>query len=193
MVAEDEEVDKVGDQLAEDDGELVPRHQHTTDAARCYLTDIHRADGRGQTHTDTADDAVDVEHYEQRQGRLALRQHHRLGIHRTPRRHEEHHTGEYQRALATPTRGQHTGDGRADDAADERTRTREAVPKVGVRKVFGSHEEGLQTLLRTGNHCRVVTEQQAAQYGHHHNRNQIGHAARLLSFHSLSCCFFVNE
>ena len=65
MVAEDEEVHEVNHQLTEDNGKLVPRHEHTSYIRGSHLTDIHRADGRGQTYADTTDHTVDVKHDQQ--------------------------------------------------------------------------------------------------------------------------------
>ena len=45
MLAEDEEVDEVNDQLAEDDGKLIPRHKSATDIGWLHLGNIHWADG----------------------------------------------------------------------------------------------------------------------------------------------------
>ena len=64
MVAQDEEVHKVDHQLTEDDGELVPRDEHTSYIRRRHLADIHRADGRSQAYSDTADHTIEVEHDE---------------------------------------------------------------------------------------------------------------------------------
>jgi hypothetical protein len=61
ITAKDDEVDEIDHQLAEDNGKLVPRYQHSTDIRRCHLADIHRADSRCQTHANTANDTVNVE------------------------------------------------------------------------------------------------------------------------------------
>ena len=45
VTAEDDEVDEINDELTEDDGELVPGYQHTTDVGWCDFAYIHRTDG----------------------------------------------------------------------------------------------------------------------------------------------------
>ena len=65
MVAQNEEVHEIHHQLTEDNGELVPADEHASDVRGCHLTDIHRTDSRGETHTDTTDHTVEVEHDQQ--------------------------------------------------------------------------------------------------------------------------------
>ena len=79
---EDEEVDEVDHQLAEDNGELVPAHQLAASVGRRHLADIHRADGAGQTYAHAANHAVDVEHPQQTLCGFSLGEEEELGIHR---------------------------------------------------------------------------------------------------------------
>ena len=92
VVAKDEEVDEVNQQLTEDNGKLVPRNKHTANIRRCNLANIHRADGRSQTYTDTTDDTIDVEHDEQREARSAVLEEQKLRFHASQCRDEEQHT-----------------------------------------------------------------------------------------------------
>ena len=58
------------------------------------------------------------------------------------------------------------------------------MPKVGIGKVGGTHEECLQTLFGTRNHGGVIAEKQTAEYGDHHNSDKIGFRARLILLHN---------
>ena len=149
MVAQDEEVDEVHHQLTKDNGELVPRHEHASDVRGSHLTDIHRTDGRSQSHADTTNHTIDVEHDEQRVGRSTMLEEHKLRLHRSEGGDEEQQTGDDQRLLTSEVRGEQSGDGRTDDTADECRCRREAVPSVGVGEVLGFHEKRLQTFLCT--------------------------------------------
>lgn len=169
VVAEDEVVDEVDDELSEDDGELVPADEHAADAGGSDLADIHRADGGGEAHTDTADDAVDVEDDEEGHRGLTLGEDHGLGAHRSPGADEEEDACEDEGALTAEARGEHTAEGATDDAADECARRREAVHEVGVLEVLGAHEERLESLFGTADDGRVVTEEQAADDGDEDN------------------------
>ena len=100
MLAEDEEVDEVDHQLSEDDGKLVPRHEHASDVRRCHLADIHRADGRCQSYADAADDAVDVEGDEQAEGGMAFLKEEKLGRHAAQGGDEEEDSRQDERPLA---------------------------------------------------------------------------------------------
>ena len=40
------------------------------------------------------------------------------------------------------------------------------MPGIGLIKVIGTQEEGLQALFRTGNHGCVITEEKAAKDGY---------------------------
>ena len=108
VVAQDEEVDEVNHQLTEDDGKLVPRDEHASDVRGSHLADVHRADGRGQTYADTTDDAVDVEHDEQRVGGFAVVEEQELWIHRAEGRDEEEDTCDDERLLTAEVRGEET-------------------------------------------------------------------------------------
>ena len=46
---------------AEDDGELVPRHQVAADFGRRDLRDVHGRQHGGQAHADAAEDAIEDE------------------------------------------------------------------------------------------------------------------------------------
>ena len=81
MGTQDKEVDEIDHQLTEDDGKLVPAHQHTADMRGRYLSYIHRTDGGCQSHTYTTDDTVDIEHDKQRERGLALLEKDKLRIH----------------------------------------------------------------------------------------------------------------
>lgn len=60
--------------MPEDDGELVARDERAADLRRGDFGDVHRADGRGESDADAADDAVDVERHQQRERCLAVGQ-----------------------------------------------------------------------------------------------------------------------
>ena len=72
VVAKDEEIDKIHHQLTEDDGKLVPRHEHATDVAGGNLADIHRAYGRSKSHANTTYHTVNIKDDEQGEIGLAL-------------------------------------------------------------------------------------------------------------------------
>ena len=167
VVAEDEEVDEVDDELSEDDGKLVPRDEHAADVAGCHLADVHRTDGRGQSDADAANDAIDVEHDEQRIRGHAMLEEQELRLHRAQGGDEEQHTGNDEGALAAQPGGQQSAQRRADDASNEGRGGGEAVHVVSVLEVLCSHEEGLQAFLGARDDGRVVAEEQSAQHGHH--------------------------
>lgn len=169
MIPKNEEVDEINHQLTEDDSKLVPADQHTTDVARRNLTDIHRTYSRCQTHTDTANHTIEVEHDEKRKIRFALWQHQRLRTHRSPCRDEEHHTRKDQRTLTSPVRSQHTRKRRTDDTTNQGAGRSESMPEIGIGEILSTHEECLQTLLGSRDYRGIITEKQAAQNGYHHN------------------------
>ena len=149
VFTENEEVDKVDNQLTEDNGKLVPGNKHASDIRGCYLTDIHGADGRCQTDTDTADNTIDVEHDEQRKCGSSVLKEQKFWIHATKSRDEEEDTSYDERTLTAEACSQQARESRTDDAADQSACRREAVPSVGVTKIFCLHEESLQALLGT--------------------------------------------
>ena len=166
VVAEDEEVDEIDDELAEDDGELVPRDEHAADVGGRHLADVHGADGRGQTYAYAANDAVDVEGDEQREGGHAMGMDEELGRHGAESRDKEEDAGHDERALTAEARGQQARECRAYDAADERRRRGEAVHEIGVLEILGAEEEGLQTFFCARDDGGVVAEEEAAEDGH---------------------------
>ena len=183
VVTQDEEVDEIDNQLTEDDGKLVPRDKHAPDVRRSHLADIHGTDGGGQAYANAADDAVDIEHDEQRERGHAMLESHKLRIHAAQCGDEEKHTGQKERPLAAQTRGQKAGEGGADDAADERAAGGETVHGIGVFEVARIREEGLKTLLGTRDYGCVVAEEQAAKHGDHHDGNEVGFATVLSLIH----------
>ena len=180
VVAQDEEVHEIDDKLAEDNGELVPADQHAPDFRRSYLADVHGADGRRQADADAADDAVEVEHEEQREERFAVLEEQELRLHASQGGNEKQQSRDDERLLSAQPRGQIARQQRADDAADERAGRGEAVPKVVVLKVAGLHEECLQTLLSTRDDGCVITEKQSAENCNKNDGVKIGLTARLL-------------
>ena len=80
MVSQDEEVDKIDYQLTEDDGKLVPGNQCTADTARSDFGNIHRTDGRSQSHTYTTYDAVKIERQQKRIGGFPVRKYQKFRI-----------------------------------------------------------------------------------------------------------------
>ena len=119
VVAQNQEVDKVHNQLSEDDGKLVPRHQRTTYVAGCYFGDVHGADGRCQTYTYTTQYAVEVEGDEQRIGGLTVFKEEELGVVRTEGRQEEEYSGDEKRFFTTECRGEKSREGTAYNTAYE--------------------------------------------------------------------------
>ena len=51
--------------------------------------------------------------------------------------------------------------------------------EVGVRKVRGSHEEGLEAPVGAGNHSRVISEEESAENGHKDYKEKVGFGARI--------------
>ena len=101
-LAEDDEIDEVNHQLAEDYGKLVPRNERAADVRRRHLGYVHGADGRGQAHAHASDDAVDVERHEQLEVWHAMLEYQELGLHRPQGRYEKHHACKEQRLLSAP-------------------------------------------------------------------------------------------
>ena len=119
MGTEDDEVYEIYHKLSEDDGKLVPAYKHAADVAWGNLADIHRTDGRCHTHSDTSENAVEVEYDKKRPGGLALSHDVGLWFHRTPCGEEEAYSREYQGTLATEFAGEQTGEGRTYDTSDK--------------------------------------------------------------------------
>ena len=178
----DQIVHEVDDQHAEDDGELVARDERAADLRGRDFGNVHRTHGRGKSHADTAQNAVDVERRQQRQRRFAVRQDAAFGPPRADGRDEEEHGRRDERAFASQTRGQQARQCTADDAAHQRARCGEAVHPRRVGEVRRTAEELVEGLLGSRHHGRVVTEQQAADDGHQHDRKQIGAAPGFLGF-----------
>ena len=149
VVAQDEEVNEVHNQLAEDDGKLVPRDQHTSDIGRCYLADIHRADGRRQTYTDASNDTINIEHDEQRIRWHAIVEQQKLWIHGAQRRDKKQKTCNKQRILTSQFGSEHAREGRTDDTTYQCRRRGEAMPAVCIGEITRILEESLKTFLRT--------------------------------------------
>ena len=177
--ADDQEVHEVHDQLAEDDRELVPGHERAPLVRGRHLGDVHRAQGRCEAHAHAAEHAVQVEGHEEALRRDALLKEEELRAVGAQGAQEEHDTGAEQGLLAAQAGRHEAREECADDAADEGARGRESVPAVGVGEVAGALEERLQALLRTGNHRRIVPEQQAADDGDEDNRKQVAWATCL--------------
>ena len=57
-------IDKIDHQLTKDNRKLVPRHKRTAFVRRRNLRNIHRADSRSQSDTDTAEDTIAVKNYQ---------------------------------------------------------------------------------------------------------------------------------
>ena len=159
MGAENDEINEINHELAEDDGKLVPAHKHAADVARGHLTDVHGADGGGHAHAYAAQHTIEIEHDEQIPRGTAGRQQPTLGKHRAPSRNEKAHAGENQRAFAAQPTGKNSGERTANDTADEGTGGGETVDKIGVLEVGSTLEKGLQTFFGTRDDGCVVTEQ----------------------------------
>ena len=179
-VVADQVVDEIDDQHAEDDGELIARDERAADLRRGDLGDVHRADGRGQSDADSADDAVDVERHQQRKRSLAVGEDAALGPPRTDGRDEEEHRRHDERTFAPEARGQQPRDRTADDAADQRARSGEAVHPRRVGEVRGAPEELVEGLFGARHDGRVVTEEQSADDRHQNDGEEVGAAAGLL-------------
>ena len=102
VLAEDDEIDEVDHELAEDDGKLVPRDERSAYVRRRHLGNVHGADGRGKAHAHASDDAVDVERHEQFEVWHAMLEYQELGLHRPQGRYEKHHARKEQRLLSAP-------------------------------------------------------------------------------------------
>ena len=152
---------------------------------RSHLGDIHWADGRGQAHADTSEHPVYVEHHEQVVSRHAVLEYQKFGKHRAERRYEEHQSCENECLLASQVRRQEARHGTADDTSDKCAGACEAVPSVCVSEVFGTEEECLQSFLCPRDYGRVVSEEQSAEHGDHHDRDKVRFAAFEILFHFL--------
>ena len=159
VVAEDEEVNEINHQLTEDDGKLVAGDEHASDVGGCYLADIHRADGWCETYADATDDAVDVEHDEQRVAGFSVGEEQELGLHGSQCWDEEEESGNDQRALTSQIGCQEAGEGRTDDTAYECAGRGESVPTIGIGKVLWLHEKRLKTLFGSRDDGRIIAEQ----------------------------------
>ncbi len=173
MLAENKEVDEVHHELAENDGELVPRHERAAKVARCHLGYVHGAYRRGKADAHTTDDAIDIECHQQIERRLAIGEEEKFRIIRTKSRHKEQHSGADKGRLAAQTGGEPTRQGASENTAEQGAARRDAVYGIGVHEVGGAEEKGLQAFFRTGNHRCVIPEEQSAEYGHCHYREQV--------------------
>ncbi len=170
MLAEYEEVDEVHHQLAENDGELVPRNERAADSRRGHLGDIHGADSRCQANSHATYYTVDVEGHQKAERGLAVVKEEEFRIVAAESRHEEEYARNNERGAASEVPGKVAGNGAADDAAYEGARRGEAMDHVGVHEILRTEEEGLEAFLGTGNHGSVVAEQESAQHCHCHYR-----------------------
>lgn len=62
---------------------------------------------------------------------------------------------------------------RADDTAYEGRAGSKSMHEVRILEVGCTEEESLKSLLCAGDDRGVISEKQAAEYGNHHNTNEI--------------------
>ena len=117
MVAHNDETDKVDNQLAEDDGKLVPRHQGAAQVAGGHLGNIHGTEGRSHAYANAAKDTVKVEGYQQPDRDLPFREEKKLGVEGPCCRKEEAETCDKERPLTSQPAGQNARDGATYHAA----------------------------------------------------------------------------
>ena len=150
---------------------------------RGNLGDIHRTDGRSQSDTDSAQHTIEVEGNQQVPVGLSVFEEKKLRIVGT-QCGEEKHDGSQTEGIAPPqTGGQITGYGAADDATYQCTGRGDAVHHLVILKIRRGEEKGFKAFLGTGNHCRVVAEQQSAQDGYGGNGVQVQSVSFLCQIH----------
>ena len=71
MVAHDQVIHKVHYQHTEDDGKLVTRYKRSTNIGRGYFSNIHRADCRSQSYSDTTQNTIQIKSNQQIHVRLS--------------------------------------------------------------------------------------------------------------------------
>jgi hypothetical protein len=148
------EVQRVGQQDAEGDGQLLQHHQAATDTRRGHLCDVGRDDQRRGPYRDTGDDPEGQERAQ------------------IPRERGQYGPGpikdgqrDQRSAPAEPV-----GKPAADDAADDR-----ADQDRGHGQLLGraaEPEAAREQVLRPADHADVVPEQHPAQRGD--RRHQVG-------------------
>ena len=179
MAANDEEVDEIHHQLTENDGKLVPGNQASPFAGRCNFGNVHRADGRCQSHAKASQDTVSVERDQQTRGRDAFLKEQEFRIPGTQCAQQEEDAGNEKGAFPAKGNGQAAGYKGTDYTADEGAGRGETVHGVGVRKVLGVFKKRLQALLCAGYDSCVISEEQAAYHRHQHDADEIGDAPLL--------------
>ena len=173
MIAQDNEIYEIHNQLTEDNRKLVPRNQSTADIRRSNLSNIHRTYSRCQTHTYTSEHTIEIESPEQRVCRCSMFKNQKLRIIRTESREEEKNTGNHKRLLSSEVRSHISRQTTSDDTADKGTRRRNAVPEIAIHKILSTEEESLQALLSTRNYSSIISKQQTSQHSHKDNAEKV--------------------
>ena len=108
---------------------------------------------------------------------------------RCARAEEEQKSCHLQCGATSEAGGKHSAEETADDAADEGTGAGYAVEDIGVDKICGTEEEGLQTLFCTADDSGVVSEEKTSDDCYEDNAVKIKTIGRCGAFHGL----FVGE
>ncbi len=174
-------VDEVNHQHAEDDGELVPRHQVSSHFGRRNLRDIHGRQHGCQAHADAAEDAVDDETHHVAGSAVADGRKRKLRRRSAQRRQQEEHGGNHQSALAADVGADPSAHEPADNATDQRARNHKAeqrirgigLGRVGKIRKPRIDEIGLQAAHGAVDHGRVISKKQSAQRGNEREQNNI--------------------
>ena len=126
----DSEVDEVNDQHAEDDGELVPGDQISTNLGRRDLCDIHRRQHGSQPDPNAAQDAIEDEVRHVPGAAVANRSKWKLRCGCAQSGDEEEEGGNDQSALAPDVGADPPANQPADNAADQGARHHKAKQRV---------------------------------------------------------------
>ena len=100
-----------------------------------------------------------------------------FGIIRTESREEEADTRDEEGFLSSQPRSHDSRNAASYDTTDKCTGCCEPVPEIGVQEALGPHEEGLETLLRSGYDSCIISEQEPSNNGNKNYRKQIALAA----------------
>ena len=183
MIAQDEEVYEIHHQLTEDDSKLIPRHQCTTHLRRCNLSNIHRADSRCQTYTDTTQYTIEIECYEQAIRWLSMFEEQKFRIVRTECRQEKQDTRHDKRSFSAQIGSHETRQGTTNDTAYQGTGRGESVHGIGIHKIGCSQEESLKPFFGSRDYGGIIPKEQTAQNSHNDYTDEIHFT--LLVFHDI--------
>ncbi|MPM16345.1 hypothetical protein SDC9_62723 [bioreactor metagenome] len=153
----DHGVEAEGEQLADDDHQLVDGDDGAADALRCGLGQVDR-DGRRGTADGEAEDEAERVHHPQRRGQRGAE-----GADQ-----EDH--GQHQDVVAAPvTVGEPPADQRAERGTDQQRAADQALlERVEVQAVGGVRH--VHVRQGTGDHAGVIAEQQRSERRHRGDR-----------------------